>query len=255
MNALLSPLPSVETIIETIEEEGFCLLPELLDRQTVEVARAALAEILHREQSGEEAVAASKRGWAIAVKHPIFRQIPQHPLVIEVYQRMLGPDMLISTWSSNTVLPGQGKMHWHSDHPYSGMAQPWPRDLLAGQSLWMLDDFTEQNGATALFPRSHKRNHKPDIASGEPHPDQILAEAPAGSVVLFDGRLWHSSRANRTDQSRSCLLGMYARTCIVPQEKLSAQLELFENPTEQEQRLFGGKQRQPGNFLKEKANY
>jgi len=256
MSTLTETRLSPETIIKTIEKEGYCLLPELMDRVTLEEARNALAEILEREQpeKGLNSETQTTRTWAIMLKHPVFRRMPQHPLVLDVYRRMLGPDMVLQSMSVNTVTPGHDRMHWHSDHPYH-MAPPWPKDVLACQSLWFLDDFTDENGATALVPKSHKKNHKPDIPLNEPHPDQILAEAPAGSLLLFDARLWHSSRGNRTKQNRSCVIATYNRTYVIPFDQISKQLEQMADPTDEERLLFGGKQWKVKNTLEETVVY
>ncbi len=237
--------PTIPRLIEKLAADGFVIVPNALDPVTLAEAQEAVAQILEQEKTEKDREGLSKRSFGIAVKHPVFRRMACHPLVVEVWQAYLGEDMLLSTWSSNTVLPGAGGMNWHADHPYWAMKEPWPQGVLAGQTLWMLDDFNEANGATGLVPRSHLLCHKPDCDPQAPHPDQVLAEASAGSVLLFDGRLWHSSRPNQTSAPRTCLLGMYIRACCVPMEEMRQQLELFPEPTEWETQIFGGKQRQP----------
>jgi len=238
-------LPSVEEVMHAFATDGYMIIERALDPETLEEARAALVRLLEAESCDKDRETMTKRSFGIAVKEPVFRKIACHPLIISIWQEYLGPDMFLSTWSSNTVLPGQGWMNWHADYPYWAMKEPWPEGVLTGQTLWMLDDFSEENGATALVPRSHTRGHKPDGEPKEPHPEQLIAEAPAGSVLVFDGRLWHSSRANASAEPRSALLGMYIRSCCVPMESMRHQLEHLEDPTELETLVFGGKQRQP----------
>ncbi len=74
--------------------------------------------------------------------------------------------------------------------------------------LWMLDDFTQVNGATCCVPARH---HKPGrIADhlADPladHPEQVHLTGRAGSVAVFNGSLWHSSYRNLTDAPRRIL--------------------------------------------------
>ena len=64
-------------------------------------------------------------------------------------------------------------------------------------ALWALDDFTADNGATRIVPGSHlRRAGKPEAAEAVP------AEMPAGSVLLFSGRLYHGAGANTTGRPR-----------------------------------------------------
>ena len=67
--------------------------------------------------------------------------------------------------------------------------------------MWMVTDFTEENGGTRVVPGSHLSGRQPDPSI--PHPVATVAiTGPAGSAVAFDGRLWHGAAANKTSQSR-----------------------------------------------------
>jgi ectoine hydroxylase-related dioxygenase (phytanoyl-CoA dioxygenase family) len=75
-------------------------------------------------------------------------------------------------------------------------------------TVWMLDDFTSELGATRVVPGSHR------MPQGSPPPERSLplevqAIAPAGSVLIFDGRCWHGGGANRTTRDRHALFGHY----------------------------------------------
>ena len=67
--------------------------------------------------------------------------------------------------------------------------------------MWMITDFTEENGATRVVPGSHLSGRQPDPSI--PHPVATVAiTGPAGSAMAFDGRLWHGAAANTTSESR-----------------------------------------------------
>ena len=75
-------------------------------------------------------------------------------------------------------------------------------------SMWMLDDLTPRNGATRVVPGSHLALRPiKDLVDDPvaPHPDEVLLCAPAGSVGVFNGSVWHSCTLNRSKQKRRVL--------------------------------------------------
>ena len=69
----------------------------------------------------------------------------------------------------------------------------------------MIDDFTPDNGSTRLVPGTHRARCPPPKSFADPasrHPDQVVVTAPAGSVVVFNGHLWHGGTCNRGGDHR-----------------------------------------------------
>ena len=82
-------------------------------------------------------------------------------------------------------------------------------------SLWLLDDFHVQNGATRIVPKTHLQGQLPQEALDDPwkaHPDQILIEAPAGTVVIFNSHAWHGGTTNQTDRPRRAIHSYFCRS-------------------------------------------
>jgi ectoine hydroxylase-related dioxygenase (phytanoyl-CoA dioxygenase family) len=72
-------------------------------------------------------------------------------------------------------------------------------------SVWLLDDFTPENGPTRLVPGTHVTGQVPKqvLADADaPHPSEIKVTAPAGSVLVFNGHLWHGGTQNHSDKLR-----------------------------------------------------
>jgi ectoine hydroxylase-related dioxygenase (phytanoyl-CoA dioxygenase family) len=84
---------------------------------------------------------------------------------------------------------------------------------LTCNSLWLLDDFTRDNGATRIVPGS---NHR-DESAPETSPDEIQVIAPAGTVVIFDAATWHGGAENRTQNPRRVIHGYFCRSWVKPQ--------------------------------------
>jgi hypothetical protein len=86
---------------------------------------------------------------------------------------------------------------------------------LMAQLLVMLDDFTEDNGATYFMSGSHRM---PD----QPSDDRFFREAtravaPAGSIVVFNSNLWHAAGPNRSRGPRRALTIAFTRPFMKPQ--------------------------------------
>lgn len=161
------------------------------------------------------------------------------PLLLDRIQELtahiIGKDFLLSSWLGSIVNPGCPLMGLHTDQWY--MNQPHPRsqdpavksgditrmiskpsltddpDTLitpsySVQTIWMLTDFTEESGATRIIPKSNRSGVVPEAAV--PHAYRsVAAGGPAGSVLLYDARLWHSSGEHRGDAARYALHGTF----------------------------------------------
>ncbi len=110
-----------------------------------------------------------------------------------------------------------------STNPFSADAQPLHCDtggiadekgFWVANTVWMLNDFTSENGATRVVPGSHHWRKLPQEVMADPqapHPDQILVTGKAGDVVVMNAHAWHGGTANRTAHPRRALHGFYTR--------------------------------------------
>ncbi|MDA1138799.1 MAG: phytanoyl-CoA dioxygenase family protein [Planctomycetota bacterium] len=235
----------VDAIIDAVNEKGFCVVPDVISVEKADQARQALMHFVEEEMTDEHRQSRFQRVGKIAVKDPVFLELMCHPLSVEVWRRMLGRDMVCSTWTGCTLHPGWDKYSWHVDYPYWSIQAPYPKEILAGQTVWLLDNFTNENGGTGAIPGSHLRG---EPVRYKPHEWPEEAEnitGKRGSVVFAHGAWWHCSRPNQTDQPRSCLLGMFIRKCCIPQEDMRRQLDEIVEPSELVTHLMCGKQHQP----------
>jgi len=81
--------------------------------------------------------------------------------------------------------------------------------------MWALTDFTEDNGATRIIPGSHKRDTSPSY--GQDY-DSQPARMKRGSVMIYDGAMWHGGGANRSDERRVGIAMNYCAGFIRQQE-------------------------------------
>ncbi len=151
---------------------------------------------------------------------PVFVDLIQRPLARAMVEALLGEDYLISNFSANVTTPGSGRMQLHADQGY--VPPPWPDQPLACNVAWLLDDFTEENGGTRYVPGSHLKGTNP---APEDEGASVPIVAPAGSMLVMDGRLWHQTGANCSSTTqRAALFGYYVKRWLRPQINWTAAL-------------------------------
>ncbi len=221
---------NVETCRARLNDEGWCVIPNVL-----EPARAA--DIFDRLWSA--AAESRRRGAPTRIgsldpnEHnvrvfnlldldPVFRDLIQHPLAVDLVTGQIGPSFLISNFTANIARPGSRSMKAHSDQSLV-VPEPWEAPW-AMNVIWCLTDCRGQNGATLFLPGSHRFSRRADL------PANLVAgmipfEAPAGSIIAMDGRLWHTSGANVTaNEDRALLFGYYSAAFLRPQVNWNATL-------------------------------
>ncbi len=162
------------------------------------------------------------RVFDIIALDPLFAELIAHPVADRIVGDLLGPDYIVSNFTANIARPGSGSMFVHSDTALV-LPEPW----LAPQSvnvIWCLTDVHPDNGATLHIPGSHRfRTH--DDVPADPMAEMVPFTAPAGSIVVMEGRIWHTSGANVTaDEDRALLFGYYTKPFIRPQWNFTAAL-------------------------------
>ncbi len=188
-----------------IDVHGFTVLDGVLDRAEVAAIRAVNERLL--ESHGEDLVFHGRAGHItnLPTLDPIYFPLIDHPRVLPLLEAVMGPELILGSLNSRIVRPGDEAQEWHGDVPDQLQRHGAPVMM---NTLWMLDDVSEANGATRIVPGSHRalRRHPPEgIEVKFAH----QLSAPAGSVLAFNGQCWHAGGANRTDRNRHVLFGHY----------------------------------------------
>ncbi|MEQ8234849.1 MAG: phytanoyl-CoA dioxygenase family protein [Gammaproteobacteria bacterium] len=204
-----------------LDSEGVAILRGVLSPTEIADVRSRLFEACAKS----EADGVPTRGYAFdpdqqnrRVFHlfnldPVFIDLVQRPLALDFVRHLLGEDFLISNFSANITAPGSACMQLHADQGY--VPPPWPDYPYACNVAWVLDDLTDENGGTRFVPASHRRGHGPE--AGRDY-DSVAIEAPAGSLLVMDGRLWHQTGANHSRAcERAVLFGYYVLRWLRPQ--------------------------------------
>jgi len=130
--------------------------------------------------------------------------------ILAVVHSVLGASARIISSSGNLRNPDPNAPervpgNLHVDWPWgqsgaSHVEGPLPDLVINLTTFWMLTDFTRENGATVVAPGTHRSRANPNGDHGlrKARPTEFTVEAPAGSVLVFDGRLWHTGGNNRS---------------------------------------------------------
>jgi hypothetical protein len=212
---------SIDRALADLGEHGVAILAGALDPEaTADVRRRLLRAAERSEERGFptrnyefDPDGQNVRVFMLFNLDPIFSELIVDPRALRFVHSAIGEAFSISNFSANILGPGAGSMMLHADQGYA--VEPWPPVPLAVNVGWILDDFTDEVGSTRYVPGSHLLGHNPDPTRQY---ETVSVEAPAGSIMAMDGRLWHQSGINRsTDTHRAALFGYYVRSWIRPQ--------------------------------------
>jgi hypothetical protein len=221
-------------------ERGFVILPRQLSQVTLDSARQEIGELLTGAEWGSGFDGSrTRRVWALLSRTRCMDEAALDPVVLEMACRTIGPGSQFSLTQATQIHPGQAAQVLHCEQGIYPL--PRDRDVMI-TAMWALDDFTAANGATLLVPRSHElREGKPD------RKDAIPAEMPAGSVLIFLGRLWHAGGGNSSDHPRTGVIIDYVQPWLRPCEahSLSTNLDQVRALPERLQELLGFNQATP----------
>jgi ectoine hydroxylase-related dioxygenase (phytanoyl-CoA dioxygenase family) len=198
-----------------LDEDGFLVLDGFMDGGLLSRLRERVGRLFAVE--GEAAGAEFKqepgcrRLANVADKGDVFREVIAMPRLLEYVRHVLGPDIKLSSLNVRSVNPhGAGAQPLHAD--MGAVADE--RGYWVCNTVWMLDDYTPENGALRVVPGSHRRRQLPQEALADPsadHPGQVLVTGRAGAVVVVNAHLWHGGTANRTASPRTALHAFYCR--------------------------------------------
>ena len=231
----------VEQAKADLADYGFCLIEGALSAARVATLRARVIELAAQEVAeGIDYVydgGANQRVWSLLRKDDLFIELACDPVVTGLMEHLLGFNFLLSNIDVNIAGPGGQPMFLHGDQSF--MPPPWPPYPIVANVMWMLDDFTPENGATRIVHGSHLLGRGPDYGPDDMARPTIPVCGPAGTAMVFEGRLWHQTGANKTaDQRRVGILAYYCRPFVRQQENFFVSLppEVLER-TKQDSKL------------------
>src|SRR5580704_1123334 len=210
-----------------LAETGFTVLENYMGEALLENMRARVDHLFAEEGAAAGAEFKTeenaRRLANLVDKGQVFREAIARPEMLALVESVLGEDFKLSS------------LNMRSANPHSSSVQPLHIDMgrlpdekgyAVCNCVWMLDDFTLENGALRVIPGSHKWGKKPQDELTDPygsHPLELLVTGRAGTVVAMNAHAWHGGTANQTDQERRALHSFFCRH-DVPQQQYQKKL-------------------------------
>ena len=225
---------STAHILTHLDRDGFYVIEGVIPDDRVDAVREAVVEAQARcyEESEARKAATRSRGHRIGAQGvvslkqvlnetQVFAPYLASRKVMDVVEALFGYYARISCTDCVITHPGSERGYWHADWPYnatnaSHVPAPYADALLHLSSIWMVTDFSAENGGTFVVPGSHRSNNNPaagtmtTVDQDSPYPTEMQVEGKSGSVLIYDSRLWHAVAPSRSDEDRVALIVRYA---------------------------------------------
>lgn len=217
---------------EILQGKGYVIIPDLLSQTEADNARTSILSLAKkaRDQGQLNINDKKERLYGLIYQEKVFENLVQHPLILSLIESILGEDMVLGGFSAHILYPGAKRMGIHVDYPYWAMSSPYPTNpVLEVQVIWLLEDFTENNGAPIFAAGTQKLANELNHETFEEIGQKITGKA--GSAIVSHGLCWHDTSVNETDRPRVSLLGNYTPQFIQPLENnlFDYQSEVMEN--------------------------
>ncbi len=185
--------------VQDLLTQGYCVLESIVPAAQAEAMTQRCYELhqdpahLHLMQDPNDDLYQTLFG--LANLEEATWEFAAHPAVLAVVRGVLETDARIGAICSKWVKPGSRAGGVHVDST-GDLPQRLPENPWLVNSMWMLSDFTEHNGATLIAPGSHTRRERPPRRFPPDDPMMKKITGPQGSVVLWHAGVWHANGAN-----------------------------------------------------------
>lgn len=204
----VKPYTLTEEEKTSLDDRGYVLLPNMMTLNELEELRVKYEELMAKEgaNAGKEVhqEQGTRRLADLVNKGECFDKLYTHPRLLAAIYHVLKREFKLSSLNARDSIPGSGLQALHADWGERSVHEPFN----VCNSIWLIDDFTPDNGATRIVPGTHLLAGSPgDYMEDpcEPHPEEVLITAPAGTVAVFNSHLWHGGTLNRTDLTRRAM--------------------------------------------------
>ena len=199
----------LERSLDELRENGYTIIQvdrELTDRIRVATLRAVEGDV--SPNASFDRANATPLG-----EDPVFAEACTHPAVLALAEYICGRGCLLSSVLA-TVRTAGSALGVHCDQ--SQVPSPFPEHLVLLTACWVTDEFTKENGATLMLPGTQRHRRPPTPTESAAAEGAIAVEAPAGSIVVWDGAVWHGNYPRTAPGERVVLHVTYGRLAYQP---------------------------------------
>ena len=208
----------IEEILKILDQDAGVIIDEFLSSEDLSDIKKDLKPYLNVTNNGQDNFTGfeTKRVGGLMARSKTCQNLALDPLINEMANSFLGPyceNYQLHFSSAIQIGPGESSQILHRDRGVWGGYVPRKIETQFS-TVWAINDFTKENGATQVVPGSHKWDK-----NREPLPDEIAyVEMKAGSVFIYTGSVLHGGGTNTSNESRLGVFLHYAPSWLRQQE-------------------------------------
>ena len=205
-------------VAEVLARDGAVIVERLVPTATMDRARAELEPYIEATAFGNDPFSGrrTRRTGGLLLRSPTCRELVMHPLALEATRASLVDASSFHLHLTQVIAigPGEPGQTIHRDQ-WAFDFFPFPPGYeVQCNTIWAMTDFTAANGATRVIPGSNHYEDRREFT----HADCEAAEMPAGSVVFYNGSVYHGGGANTSNATRYGINITYARSWLRQEE-------------------------------------
>ena len=198
--------------VRQLVDDGYTILQDPVAHALTDEVRSAII----RCAQGTEGRAKGYSAGVLLGREPVFAEAVLTPRLMAMAEFLLGPGFILSQLVGSVRRKGPGSLGLHADN--SWFPAPFPPWEIMCTACWVTDEFSLEGGATLVIPGTHKhRSHPPRAVRQSLEGAQPIV-APKGSLVLWNGNVWHGNYPRQVEGERVVLHLTYTRVGFAPVE-------------------------------------
>ncbi len=193
---------TAEAITEILKRDGAVIVDRLIPNDRMDAISAELKPWVDATPFGPDEFSGrrTKRTGGLVARSPLCRDLVAHPLILAAAGQLLEQATSFQLHLTQVIAigPGEPAQAIHRDQ-WAFDFFPFPKGYeVQFNTIWAMTDFTEKNGATRIIPGSNHFEDKLQFKEEQ----SIPAEMRRGSVLLYNGSVYHGGGANRSETTR-----------------------------------------------------
>lgn len=210
-------------MMDKFDSDGYIIIPDFFDAELAVFFRDTILDIAQKERQNNTSFLygygnLAQRIYNLINKTEAFDDLLSdrrlHDILSKIFRRNTFHQLYnMSSWHANILSPGAAAQKLHAD---AAVPEPLPNWIIRANVNFLPEDYTTENGATLILPGSHKFVKHPKAEDFDDIKNQLVPlEAKRGSIVIWNGHVWHQSGQNNSRSPRVAILACYSATFML----------------------------------------